>query len=225
MLYFNDHHTMLALQKIVQESGDCVYLEIGSLLGGSLVPYLLDPRCSRVMSVDSRPPSTPDERGTTWTYGATTAQMRTELQKEVTQEDMLKLTTWDMDTAEFAAEFVYGRGAWPPQPNLVFLDAEHTNAAVFQDFLNIYPFLQDDAIFAFHDSNLIFDALTNITAMLTYMKVEFRPMYLQDVVFALAFGSMIPATRDLPVWDAGDFVKAARKTLSGEIVKNANASV
>jgi hypothetical protein len=224
MLYFNDHHTMLTLQKIVQEeAGECVYLEIGSLLGGSMVPYLLDPRCSLVMSVDSRPEVTPDERGTTWTYGATTAQMLIELQKEVRPEDMVKLRTYDMDTATFAR----GNKLGPIRlrPNLVFLDAEHTNAAVFQDFWNIYPIIQRNAIFAFHDSNLIFDALTNITAMLTYLDIEFRPMYLQDVVFALAFGSMIPATRDLPVWDAGDFVKAARKTLNGEIIKNANASV
>src|SRR5262249_19291696 len=38
------------------------YLEIGSHLGGSLQPYLLDPRCRAIYSIDPRPAAQKDDR-------------------------------------------------------------------------------------------------------------------------------------------------------------------
>jgi cephalosporin hydroxylase len=226
MLYQNDHYTMLALQDIVQKTAPCVYLEVGSLLGGSMVPYLLDPRCIEVHSVDLRPPLTPDERGITYDYDhATTAQMIENLKREVPDSNMQKLRTYDMDSAAFAKKFLpsatlsYEQN-YTVRPNLVFLDAEHTNRAVFQDFLNLNELLQEDAIFAFHDSNLIFDALTNIQAMLKYHLVAFHAAYLPDVVFALAFGKLIEPLKALAAWNEGGFIEHARITLNNEIMAN-----
>lgn len=210
MLYQNDHNTMLSLQKIVQDEEPCIYLEVGSLLGGSLVPYLLDNRCTEVHSVDLRPEFTPDERFYNFDYDhVTTAMMLTNLRSEVSEENMQKLKTYDMDTARFVQQYNV-------RPNLVFLDAEHTNRAVFQDFLNLAPRFREDMIFAFHDSNLIFDALTNIKAMLRYEGVEFGAGYLPDVVFAIAFGKYIEPMGKLAFWPEAEYIANARSMLIKE---------
>jgi hypothetical protein len=229
MLYQNDHNTMLALQAIIQKEDPCVYLEVGSLLGGSMVPYLLDPRCTEVHSVDLRPAMTPDERFRDFDYDhVTTLQMIENLKREVPYENMEKLRTYDMDTAAFAKRFSPSATYIKEEnmtilPNLIFLDAEHTNKAVFQDFLNLRLVLAEDAIFAFHDSNLIFDALTNIKAMLRYECVEFGSGYLKDVVFAIAFGKYIEPMSHLKFWPEEEYIQAARITLNKEIITNMHA--
>jgi hypothetical protein len=214
MAYDNDQASLLALRMIVQGKDPCIYLEIGSEYGWSLRPALLDPECIAVHSVDLRPVSTPDGRGRTWEYNSTTAAMVHELSQTATKEQMAKLSTYDMDTGRFKAV------AQIPA-NLVFLDAEHTNTAVFQDFLNLYDMLPSDTIFAGHDSNLIFDALVNIEAMLAYRMVPFHLAYLSDVVFAFAFGKYIAPVKALPHWDPKEYVRYARQTLNDDIVNNA----
>jgi len=214
MAYDVDQATLLKLRQIVQAIEPCVYLEVGSELGRSLQPALLDPKCVAVHSVDLRPASTPDERGRTWEYGVTAAQMIAELSKTVPLDQLVKLHTYDMDTAMFAARHNV-------HPNLVFLDAEHTNAAVFQDVLNLADLMPDDFIFAGHDSNLIFDALLNIKAMLTWSGVSVHLAYLPDVVFAFAFGKYIEPVKKLPHWDPVEYVRYARQTLNDEIIMNA----
>ena len=44
------------------------YLEIGSYLGGSITPFLLDKKCKGVLSIDKRNLILPDERGENWDY-------------------------------------------------------------------------------------------------------------------------------------------------------------
>lgn len=214
MAYDNDQASLLALREIVQAQEPCIYLEIGSELGGSLLPALLDPKCIEVHSVDLRPASTPDERGRSWEYGVTTQQMYDSLASVATREQMAKLRTYDLDTARFASIYTV-------PANLVFLDAEHTVAAVFQDFLNLQRMLPEHCIFAGHDSNLVFNALTNIEAMLHTFGVSFHLAYLSDVVFAFAFGKYIESVKALPSWDPIAFVQYARQTLNDEIVMNA----
>lgn len=214
MAYDNDQASLLALRKIVQAEAPCVYLEIGSELGRSLLPALLDPECTAVHSVDLRPVSTPDSRGRTWEYGITTQQMRDSLAAVATPAQMDKLYTYDMDTEQFAKQF----GLYA---NLVFLDAEHTNTAAFKDFLNIYDLLPTNAIFAGHDSNLVFDAIQNIEALLKHRGTQFHLAYLSDVVFAFAFGKFIEPVKKLPSWDPVEFVRYAQQTLNDEITMNA----
>src|ERR1700690_4369966 len=50
------------------------YLEIGSFLGGSLTPFLKDPQCRRILSVDERNRQQPDERGVKYDYSGITHQ-------------------------------------------------------------------------------------------------------------------------------------------------------
>ena len=65
----NDRISLLRLQRFVRhQAGSYRYLETGSHLGGSLLPHLADPRCAKVVSIDPRPASQPDERGTIFRY-------------------------------------------------------------------------------------------------------------------------------------------------------------
>jgi hypothetical protein len=221
MAYDADQQSLKDLRLIIQSHEPCVYLEVGSELGRSLLPALIDPGCSAVLSVDSRPGSTPDERGRTWEYGVTTQMMRDELAKNAVPEEMAKLSTFDMGTDMFSALVNMG-SIKIPQPNLVFIDAEHTNAAVFRDFLHIQHIVPENCIVAFHDSNLIFDALTNITEMLKHEMLQpFAARYLKDVVFAYGFGKYKDPVEKLWHWEEKPYLAHARQTLNDEIIMNA----
>src|SRR5215469_10413978 len=57
-----DRRSWLALQRAKRKSNSSyVYLEIGSHLGGSMQPYLMDPKCRRIYSIDARPLEQPDD--------------------------------------------------------------------------------------------------------------------------------------------------------------------
>src|SRR5262245_58730815 len=65
----NDRRSLLWIQNVVRLADPAYcYLEIGSELGGSLFPHLVDDRCRRVISVDLRVHSQPDERGVRYSY-------------------------------------------------------------------------------------------------------------------------------------------------------------
>src|SRR5262249_59221053 len=124
-----DRRSLLAIQNAVRSwKRDYVYLECGSHLGGSLLPPLLDPHCSRVYSVDKRPLAQPDERGVKWEYADNSSQrMIANLLRFVGANCLQKLQVFDVDAGELAA------GQIQEKPDLVLIDAEHTNSAVFSD--------------------------------------------------------------------------------------------
>ena len=104
--------------------------------------------------------------------------------------------------------------------NLIFIDGEHTNTAVFRDFLSTWRFARPDCVVAFHDSNLIFDGLQNIEALLDSQGVAHASFFLPLNVFALAVGeSITPAREQLGplAHDRDAFVAASRDALWDEI--------
>src|ERR1044072_3278451 len=65
----NYKRSLLACQRAPRQLvPDYNYLEIGSYLGGSIQPHLLDEKCARIISIDKRPEKQPDERGANYTY-------------------------------------------------------------------------------------------------------------------------------------------------------------
>ena len=59
-----DRRSFLSIQRFIRRNfQDYTYLEVGSHLGGSLFPYLLDKRCASVISVDPRPPHSQTSAG------------------------------------------------------------------------------------------------------------------------------------------------------------------
>ena len=64
-----DKQSLLALQSAVRELRPGYrYLEIGSYLGGSIQPHLLDDKCGHIYSLDKRPLQQPDARGFDYRY-------------------------------------------------------------------------------------------------------------------------------------------------------------
>ena len=196
-----------------------VYLEVGSHLGGTLLPHLVDPLCRHAISVDSRPISQLDERGVMFNYtGNSTERMLDTLAVHVPPEALLKLTTHEGSLA----------GLEPAKPqnaevSLAFIDAEHTNVAAFRDFLAARRFVGASAIIVFHDANLVFDALLSIELLLDHVGVKFWSAFLPDNVFAIAMGSFIDianTTLEGIALDRDQYIHSSRTGLWRQIANN-----
>lgn len=181
----NDRTSLLMLQNLVAaQNNSYVYYEVGSHLGGTLVPHLLDQRCKSIVSIDPRPQQMPDERGKLIEYkGNSTKRMMQTLQEKLPSETLKKLTTFDSDAANVAHKDL------PTVADLVFIDGEHTNAAAFSDFLSLFPMFAPDSIIAFHDANLTCDATLNVESFLRYAGVPHEIIFLPDCVGVVAIGS------------------------------------
>jgi len=160
----NDKLFLLQTMNLIKSKvGRFSYLEIGSFLGGSLTPFLLEPLCEDVLSVDDRERQQPDERGIKYDYaGITHITMIQNLSKHGVPIE--KLTTHD--------------GSIDTIPNklnkydLIFIDGEHTDVACFRDFIWSYKSAKEDSIILFHDSDLTYKGLTIIKEYLRSLGVK-----------------------------------------------------
>jgi hypothetical protein len=146
----NDRKSLLRIQRAVRNKvGRYAYLEIGSEMGGSLIPYPLDPLCGSAVSIDLRPKSMPDKRGTYFHYpdNSTEKMLRT-LTEHIGAEPLAKLRAFDSDVSQVPAS------ALPAKPNLAMIDGEHTNIACFSDFVNVLALVESNAIIAFEQLNV-----------------------------------------------------------------------
>ncbi|GGC52544.1 hypothetical protein GCM10010994_09520 [Chelatococcus reniformis] len=189
----HDRRSLLLLQNIVAsyygERG-YKYFEIGSHLGGSILPHLLDERCQGIVSLDARTPMQPDERGVSFRYKEnTTAAMMGTLAKAAPQADLGKIRAIDGTSAQLTP------AAIGMDTRLVLIDGEHTNRAAFADFVNVLRLVGKDVIIAFHDANLLVDAIWNVPAMLSFLGRPCEVVMLPDVVCAVALGDLIAPTK------------------------------
>src|SRR2546423_2772732 len=91
-----DKRSLLVCQLAVRElRPGYTYLEIGSHLGGSIQQHLLDPRCTRIYSIDKRSRSQPDARGIDWVYENNSTARMLEKLKQI--GDASKIITLDGD--------------------------------------------------------------------------------------------------------------------------------
>jgi hypothetical protein len=214
-----DKMSLLSLQNIVRRNvRNYVYLEVGSFMGGTLLPHLADPECRLAYSIDKRPASQPDERGRSYDYvHSSTQEMLATLEKHLPHAAMLKLLTFDLDASEITADHV------ALESDFVFIDAEHTNQAAFRDFLHICRFAKESSIIAFHDAQYIFDALSNIEMLLTYQKVKHKVYVIPDSVFAVLLGDFVDLAANVLSrfsLDKETYFSNARKELWKEIARN-----
>jgi hypothetical protein len=125
------------------------YLEIGSYLGGSLTPFLLDENCKKIFSIDKREQCIADARNELWNY------------KNITENDMLntikqlglnykKILCFNGDIKNFKSKDKF---------DLIFIDGEHTNVKCFEDFIYSENLIKKNSIIMFHDSSIIHKAL------------------------------------------------------------------
>jgi len=162
---------------------ELAYLEIGSHLGGSLQPYLLDPRCRAIYSIDPRPPAQRDDRapGFVASYeGNSTARMLA-LLGELAPGEVGKVRCFESEAAQVDPALVL------PRPHVVFIDGEHTRRAVLSDFAFGRSVLAEGGTVVFDDFSIVYPAVLEICAALKRERRRFLPVRLSGRAFAIFF--------------------------------------
>jgi hypothetical protein len=178
-----DKHSWLALQAATRSAkGSYTYLEIGSYLGGSIQPHLLDPRCRRIFSIDRRPLEQPDDRGQVFDYrDSSTARMLNNL-RQLAPDQVQKVRCFDSD-----AKSVDLRNP-AERPDLCLIDGEHTRSAVMDDFEACLRLCAPDAVIYFHDVQVIHPAIAEILERLKRAHERFTAWKLDGLTYAIAMG-------------------------------------
>ena len=166
-LFEQDRRSLLAVQDAVRRRlPSYSYLEIGSHLGGSLQPFLHDPVCLHVYSIDPRPPTQPDQRGVAFAYPENSTQRMIEMLTPAYGPALAKLRTFESDARDVP-------GVDAP-PDICFIDGEHTDAAVLSDFRSTLRLAAPNAVIAFDDLNIIFRGYAQCLAYLREQRIEHR---------------------------------------------------
>ena len=140
------------------------YLEIGSFLGGSLTPFIMDKKCTKILSIDERNKKLSDERSERWDY------------KKITEKTMInnlkkhnliinKVQTFNGDIKNYFSKDKY---------NLIFIDGVHTDQNCFSDFLHGLDLIDKNSIIIFHDTGIIFKAIKLAMIYLHKNKIKFK---------------------------------------------------
>jgi cobalamin biosynthesis Co2+ chelatase CbiK len=206
------------------------YLEIGSYLGGSLLPHLISSHCNKILSIDKRASNPQDERcaGGFFYTGITTDHLIEELRRHVENTTCLqKLETYDGVVDDLNAQSIFEK--YPSKFHLCFIDAEHTNNAIFSDFLNVYRLVAPDSIIMLHDSWMLTDGIQNIICYLESQSTPFYFCQVRDSVTAFFLGKysepgQLPQYIRFPSFDRGNYFQKCKKRLwqirKEEIIKN-----
>jgi len=154
----DDRRSLLALQHAAGETlQSYVHLEIGSHLGGTLQPFVADPRCRRVISIDPRPEVIPDDRGRVYEYPGNSTQRMLDGLQTVPGADLDKLDTIEASTEDIAV----GRLI---RPDLCVIDGEHTFTAALRDARFCRAASHGAGILVFHDRAVVHAAIARFVA-------------------------------------------------------------
>lgn len=172
-----------ALELVKQNTDSFRYLEIGSFLGGSLTPFLLEKKCQQVVSIDRREQQQPDERGLIFDYGG------------ITNQTMIdKIRSHNIDTSKLMAfdcsVDTYDKSI--TDFDLAFIDGEHTDVACFRDFIWTLPMMKKDSIVLFHDSTITYKGLQVVNEYLKFCRIEYYIAKTADSeIIAIFFGKFV----------------------------------
>lgn len=178
-----DKKSFLALQSAVREIyPNYNYLEIGSHLGGSIQPHLMDEKCAKIYSIDKRPAKQPDERGIDYVYkNNSTERMLAEL-KKVAPEKLGKIVTIDGDTKGIKT------GEIKDKIQFCFIDGEHTDHAVISDFDFCLEVLDENGVIICHDAQITYNGIAECVKSLEKANRKFRAYGLPSVAFVIEIG-------------------------------------
>jgi hypothetical protein len=179
-----DKRSLLAIQRAMRETRRAaryVYLEIGSFMGGSLQPHVPDPLCRKIISIDPRPPSLPDERGIA-AYPQNTAENMLRGLARVPGAELAKITTIEAGTGTLDPLSI------EPRPDFCFIDGEHTDEAVLRDSRFCESALKGEGWLVYHDANIVYEGLIAFLADLQQRGVVFRACNFEDSVFLIELG-------------------------------------
>ncbi len=205
----NDRRSLLACQLAVRKlAPGYAYLEIGSHLGGSIQPHLLDEQCAQIYSFDLRVPSQPDERGPEFAYPENSTARMLEGLGRLAPASMAKVVCVDGDSSNVPPEVV-GHA-----PALSFIDGEHTDRAVRADYEFVSKVMARPGAILFHDAPVIYNALAAIVEDLGRQGRPFHAYHLPDVLFVVEIGDFplhsSPAIHDLLVDNHTGYLGALR---------------
>lgn len=180
----DDRRSLLAVQRAVaRHFGTYCYLEIGSHLGGSIQPHLLDPRCRRIYSIDPRPECQPDNRGFQCHYpDNSTTRMLNNL-RELAPDRVDRIATFDLASTAVDTRRITER------PNLCFIDGEHTTAAVLADADFCLRVGTPDSAIVFHDAPVVWRAVRRVLRQLKRRGTDAEALVLGGTVLAIALGA------------------------------------
>lgn len=183
----NDRASLVAVRDAVREAtGRYGYLEIGSHLGGTLQPYVLDTACTHLWSIDARPPAQPDERGTEWAYPDNSTERMVAALTALDPTVGDRLVTVDADASMIDPRSI------DPAPRLLFVDGEHTDPAVRSDaeFCRRAG-ASDGAVIVFHDAHIVYGGLRDTLASWRAAGVAFSAYPLPDCLVVVELGLAI----------------------------------
>ncbi|MEP6705151.1 MAG: class I SAM-dependent methyltransferase [Acidobacteriota bacterium] len=179
----HDKQSFLAIQLAVRRlRPGYKYLEIGSYLGGSIQPHLLDAACARIYSIDKRPEKQPDVRGFDYTYLNNSTERMLEKLNSVAAEKMDKIVTIDGDSRSIDPAEI------KEKVDLCFIDGEHTDAAVLSDFKFCRQALNENGCIAFHDAQITYNGIASCVSSLEETGTTFRAYCLPSIVFVIEIG-------------------------------------
>ena len=178
-----DKRALLAIQNYMRiRRSAYVYLEIGSYYGGSLQPHIIDPKCSRIYSIDKRPGISPDNRFPEGHVYEDEVKIQMIKNLKELGGNMEKLIIFDNDAAEIDPALI------SEKPDLCFIDAEHTDVAVESDFNFCRKVLNKDGIILFHDAFVVRDGIRRIMNRLKVGGVNIQGYHLNSSIYAIVFG-------------------------------------
>ena len=176
-----DKFVILKINKLMNlKTKNFIYLEIGSYLGGSLTPFLLNNNCKRVISIDKRNQIIDDERNEKWSYRKINEKLMIKNLKEK-KLDTSKLKSFNGDISDYKSK---------EKHDLAFIDGIHTDKNTFSDFLYTLDKVNKNCVILFHDSDVIFKALLLIKELLKKNNYIFKIAKFKDsVITGFFFGS------------------------------------
>jgi len=190
------------------------YLEIGSFLGGSLTPFLMENKCKFIMSIDKRNQKQNDERSEEWSY------------ENVSEQDMLnklkqynlnvnKLKTFNGDIKDFKTTTKF---------DLAFIDGIHTDINTFSDFLHTLKKINKDSIILFHDSSIIYKSINMVNLLLVnsafnFKLAKFKGSEITGIFFG-KFSKLNLSKTIMPIQNFSKFSEMAGENLLLEQINN-----
>ena len=179
----DDKRSFLAVQLAVRELRPSYnYLEIGSYLGGSIQPYLLDEQCAKIYSLDKRPLQQPDARGIDYVYQNNSTARMIEHLKKVAPDKLDKLTTIDGESRQIKPSAI------ADEITYAFIDGEHTDEAVVSDFKFCLGTLSKTGAIGFHDAQITYNGIAECVKIMEKEGRKFRAYSLPTNVFVIEVG-------------------------------------
>lgn len=179
-----DKISLLAIQAALRKKGNYCYLEIGSHLGGTIQPYLVDPVCTDIISIDKRTVYIPDERGNDIIYEDNSTERMLNNLSRIPNGEIKKMFCIDSDSESIDRNLIKAR------PTICFIDGEHTNKAVIKDFNLCFDLIKNKGVIVFHDVRVVYGGIRKIMTQLKNKGIEFSSYYLPSSVFVMEFGNI-----------------------------------